>query len=75
MTLTNIGSNQTEISLANGDRLFFSYSTCVAARVSGKFYRTAQKWSATTSKHVSKWLDGRNAENKEQSFFDVLACQ
>lgn len=57
MKVQPIGANQTEVSLADGTEILFSYGTPVAALVPGKgWIRTAQKWSATTSKHVNAWL-------------------
>lgn len=71
MNLSVLGSNQTELRI-NGNVVFFSYNTPVAALFEGKYYRTSKKWSNTTSKHINKWLDGIEAELKEQSFFDEL---
>ena len=57
MKVQPIGANQTEVSLADGTEILFSYNQPVAALVPGKgWIRTAQKWSATTSKHVNAWL-------------------
>ena len=57
MKVQPIGANQTEVSLADGTEILFSYGTPVAALVPGKgWIRSAQKWSATTSKHVNAWL-------------------
>lgn len=57
MKVQPIGSNQTQVSLANGTEVLFSYSTPVAALVPGKgWIRTAEKWSVTTSKHINAWL-------------------
>lgn len=57
MKVQPIGANQTEVSLADGTEILFSYGTPVAALVPGKgWIRTAQKWSVTTSKHVNAWL-------------------
>ena len=51
MKVQPIGANQTEVSLADGTEILFSYGTPVAAQVPGKgWIRSAQKWSATTSK-------------------------
>jgi len=59
MKVKNIGSNQTEVHLNNGDIVLVSYETPVAAFVVGEgYYRTSEKWSATTTKHINKWLDG-----------------
>lgn len=70
--LRNLGNNKVEITRSNGDVVFYSYNTPVAANVAGKFYRTSKRWSKTTSKHITQWLDGAKAEEKEQSFFDAL---
>jgi hypothetical protein len=72
MKLQTLGSNQTQISKADGSVIFFSYNTPVAACVNGTFFRTGKKWSNTTSKHITRWLDGRKAETRDQSFFDSL---
>ena len=56
MKLKQIGSNMTELDM--GDvQVFFSYETPVAARLTdGSLVRTNQWYSATTSKHINKWL-------------------
>jgi hypothetical protein len=57
MKITPIASNQTQVSLADGTEVFFSYQTPVAARVPGKgWIRSATKYSSTTTKHVNRWL-------------------
>jgi hypothetical protein len=57
MKVQPIGSNQTQVSLADGTEVLFSYSTPVAALVPGKgWMRTAVKHSVTTSKHINAWL-------------------
>ena len=57
MIVQQIGSNQTEVQLADGTCILFSYTTPVAALVPGKgWIRTAHKWSATTTKHINAWL-------------------
>jgi len=71
MKLNTLGNNKTELTV-NGNTVFFSYNTAVACNFEGKFYRTNKFWSVTTSKHINQWLDGINAEEKEQSFFDSL---
>lgn len=73
MKLNPVGSNQTEVETERY-LVLFSYKTPVAARdrLTGSLYRTSHKWSNTTSKHINKWLDGAEAEEKDQSFFDGL---
>lgn len=71
--IRSIGSNQTELNTSHA-RILFSYETPVAAYVLGEgWFRTEEFHSVTTSKHINKWLDGRDAEKKPQSFFDELA--
>lgn len=72
MKLRQIGPNQTELYV--GDTVvFFSYETPVAALVPGRGYlRTDQKWSATTSKHINRWLEGVNATLVPQAELDAL---
>lgn len=57
MIVQQIGSNQTEVTLADGTVVLISYATPVAALVPGKgWIRTDLKHSATTTKHVNAWL-------------------
>lgn len=67
-----IAPNQTEVEV--GDKtLFFSYRTLVAANINGRFYRTKEKYSVTTSKHINSWLAGAKATELEQSELEKLA--
>lgn len=70
MEIKNLGSNQTEVSWSNKTTVLVSYSTPVAAIVDGKVYRTEVKHSATTERHINKWLDGKTAVVMPQAFFD-----
>lgn len=73
MKLRKLGPNKTEITFGNWT-VFFSYNTPVAACDNGSgFYKTDEKFSVTTSKHINQWLDGRRTTVKPQSFFDDLA--
>jgi len=71
MKVTSLGANKTEISTDRAT-IFVSYKTPVAAIVNGNAYRTEQKWSVTTSKHITQWLNGRTADSQPQAFFDAL---
>ena len=72
MKLKQIGSNMTLVDLNNAS-ILVSYETPVAAFIEGHGYlKTAKKWSKTTSRHINKWLEGINAEEKSQEFFDNL---
>lgn len=72
MKLNNLGNNKSEVITNDGKVVFFSYNTPVAACVEGRYYRTSQKWSVTTSKHIGSWLEGVKAEEKPQEWFDSL---
>lgn len=72
MQLTPIASNMTELELSNYARILFSYKTPVACYIDGKYYRTAHKWSVTTSKHINKWLAGATAETQPQEYFNNI---
>jgi len=57
MRLKQVTTTSTEVELADGTCVLFSYQTPVAALVPGKgWIRTATKWSVTTSKHINRWL-------------------
>jgi len=71
MKLRPIASNMTEVEI-KGATILFSYETPVACRSLNNYYRTEQKWSQTTSRHINKWLNGKTAELKPQEFFNNL---
>ncbi len=77
MNLISIGPNQTQITAGKWNVLF-SYSTAVAAIGNGQAFRTDQKHSVTTSKHINAWLrdnglDPASVPAKAQSWFDALS--
>ena len=72
MKVRNFASNMTVLELNNGDEVLFSYSTPVAAFISGRGYlKTEEKHSATTTRHINKWSDVYKG-TEPQSFFDEL---
>ena len=75
MQLKPIASNMTQLDLSNGYQILFSYQTPVACLSDNGYYRTATKWSSTTTRHINKWLDGVLAKEQPQQFFDELARQ
>ena len=70
MKLNPIQANLTEITLHNGKKILFSYSTPVASWEDGQFYKTEKKWSNTTTRHINKWA--HCAVSKPQEYFDNL---
>jgi len=73
MQLIPIGSNQTELHTERAT-ILFSYSTPVAAYVDGKYIRTGQSYSKTTSKHINRWLAGAQAKTVPQTELDALVA-
>jgi hypothetical protein len=72
MTLRRLGNNVT-LMCWDSKQVLYSYDTPVCAWVLGHgYYRTTQYFSPTTSKHITRWLDGRKAELVDQSFIDNL---
>ena len=75
MKISNVGSNMTELSTNSGAVILFSYSTPVAALLpSGQYIKTDKKYSATTTRHVNKWLQGvsANVETRSAEFISNL---
>ena len=73
MKLKNLGTNKTQVSFPDGSVVFFSYETPVAAQQSdGTYVRTSTKYSVTTSKHITQWLEGVRAEEVPQAQIDGL---
>jgi len=76
MKLTRLGASKTLLALSSGTgvtEIFYSYDTPVACQMSsGEIYKTDEYFSRTTSKHITQYLNGREAEKVEQSFFTQL---
>ena len=74
MQLTPIASNMTEVETSEA-RILFSYRTPVAAYVFGVGYiKTDKFWSVTTSRHINKWIGGKDVTVREvtQTYLDGL---
>ena len=73
MKLSQIGSNQTEITTARGNRVLYSYETPVAAWTEQGAFRTSTKYSVTTSKHINAYLGGKDVGKEvDQAWLDGL---
>jgi hypothetical protein len=72
-----IASNMTELTLADGTEILFSYETPVAAFVQMEGYLvTTKKWSRTTSAHIGKWVQkGMPFKAVDQEVINILAGQ
>lgn len=73
LQLNPIGPNMTEVE-TDEVIVLFSYSTPVAYedKASGQCYRTSERFSTTTSRHINKWLEGREAQEVDQSQLEGL---
>ena len=70
--LTPLGANMTEVRYGD-NYVLFSYQTPVAySDKDGNVFVTNKKWSATTSKHISKWVNGRSFKKVPQDTIDNL---
>lgn len=73
MKLIPLGANKTELHTNDCAVIFFSYKTPVAAQLAeGGFVRTSTRYSVTTSKHITQWLEGAKAAEVPQSTIDSL---
>jgi len=68
MNLSQVGANMTELALADGRKVLFSYATPVASWEDGQFFKTSKKFSTTTTRHINKWT--HCAVIKPQDYFD-----
>lgn len=81
MNLTPIQANMTVLTFKDGTEVLFSYQTPVAAKFWNRgagftFVKTSKKWSATTTRHINKWMGsfiaGAHVSEMPQEFFDNL---
>ena len=81
--IKQLGAKRQEIHLSDGRTiLFVSYETVVAGLIPvfdkelqtyiDTYLRTEVNHSKTTQKHITMWLDGVEAEERSQDFFDNL---
>ena len=74
MQLKPIGSNMNEI-VVKGKSILFSYSTPVAGWDENGAFRTDEKFSVTTSKHINRYLGGKDVGRVvEQSWIEGLVA-
>lgn len=70
-----LSPNHVQVHLGSKVTVLFSYRTPVAALVDDKYYRSDQKYSRTTSKHVREWLSGVHPDHIEdvsEEFLELL---
>ena len=73
LELRPLGGNVNEVETDDAI-ILFSYSTPVAYqdKATGVFYRTNERFSVTTSRHINKWLDGVEATEVAQTDIENL---
>ena len=74
MKLNPVGSNMNEVEV-NGKSILFSYKTPVAGYDDEGAFRTDEFFSVTTSKHINKYLGGKDVGRKvEQTYIEGLVA-
>ena len=74
MKLNPVGSNMNEVEV-NGKSILFSYKTPVAGYDSQGAFRTEDYFSVTTSKHINKYLGGKDVGRRvPQSYIEGLVA-
>ena len=72
LNLKPIANNMNEL-VVNGVSILFSYETPVAGWDNQGAFRTEEKYSATTTKHVNKYLGGKDIGRKvSQEYINSL---
>ena len=75
MKLNPIGSNMNEVEVG-GKSILFSYKTPVAGYDDKGAFRSEDYFSVTTSKHINKYLGGKDIGRKvPQSYIESLVQQ
>ena len=73
MKIKRLGASKTLLVLPSGSEAFFSYDTPVAFQMhSGEIFNTEEYYSLTTSKHITQYLHGRDAEAGPQAMINQL---
>ena len=76
MRHNTIAKNQTEVTLSNGDQIFFSYRTPVAVYIAkkGRYARTDAWFSSSTTRHINKWFGNVEYDTIPQSDLDMITA-
>ena len=76
MKLQQLGSNKTKLVYGNGTEIFFSYDTPVAgcSKELG-YFKTEQKFSRTTTKHINSYIGDRDAQTIPQRAIQLAQHQ
>ena len=67
MKIKRLGASKTLLALPSGSEVFYSFQMHT-----GELFKTEEYYSRTTSKHITQYLNGREAETVPQSFINQL---
>lgn len=70
MKIKSLGANLTELTVG-ANTILFSYGVPVACRGPAGNYRTAERHSVTTSKHIGQW-GAKTYNTRPQDWFTAL---
>ena len=74
LNITKVGSNMSELEVG-GKSILFSYQTPVAGWDDRGAFRSEDFFSVTTSKHINKYLGGKDIGRKvPQSYIEGLVA-
>lgn len=74
LNITKVGSNMSELEVG-GKSILFSYQTPVAGWDDQGAFRSEDFFSVTTSKHINKYLGGKDIGRKvPQSYIEGLVA-
>ena len=72
MKLIPYGSNQNLVEINKDTEIFYSYKTAVAGKIKGKYYKTNQWYSRTTTRHINNYLGKLKYYECDPSFFKSI---
>jgi len=74
LNIKNVGSNMSELEVG-GKSILFSYQTPVAGYDDDGAFRSEDFFSVTTSKHINKYLGGKDVGRKvPQTYIEGLVA-
>ena len=72
MKLIPYGSNQNLVEINKDTEIFYSYKTAVAGKIKGKYYKTNEWYSRTTTRHINNYLGKLIYTECDPSFFESI---
>ena len=72
MKLIPYGSNQNLVEINKDTEIFYSYKTAVAGKIKGKYYKTNEWYSRTTTRLINNYLGKLIHTECDPSFFESI---